>query len=170
MPNRSDIGDDNKANITENIDIFDKHISNIYNNFIFWYDLKNIEEYIEFKKLYKYAFYQKNDIINSQWIYNDNNINPIYINNTIVFNGKSIMSEDGQTEIDIINENNLPDRISTIFYFEIAIDSITYLDNILTSINLNKLLIELPGNHEINANFINPITRLAIYGATPIYK
>ena len=171
MPTRSDIDDDNRANITENIDISDKYIPNIYNNFILWYDLKNIEEYIEFEKLYVYSFYQKNDIINSQWIYNGNNINSIYINNTIVFNNDSIIIRDGQSStIEIEDENNVSNGISSIFAFSITIDSISYLDNILTSINLNKGLIELSGNKEVDADFINPITRLAIYGATPVYK
>ena len=171
MPTRSDIDDDSRANITENIDISDKYIPNIYNNFILWYDLKNIEEYIEFEKLYVYLFYQKNDIINSQWIYNGNNMNSIYINNTIVFNNDSIIIGDGQSStIEIEDENNVSNGISSIFVFSITIDSISYLDNILTSINLNKGLIELSGNKEVDADFINPITRLVIYGATPVYK
>lgn len=164
-PVNTDVRDD--ASLVENINILDKQIPNIFNNFVLYYDLKEIEGFTIYNGLndddimsFKYLFLSKIDAISSKWVYNQENLNKSYIDNTIIFNAATVIANNGIPTIRV----NPPAEGYCLL--DITINSISYDDNYLNNIQITK---NLTASY-LDIPFVNPITRLAIYGATPIYK
>ena len=111
-----------------------------------------------------YIFYQKNEVTNSKWLYDGTNLNESFIDNTIVFNFNTDTMDYVNESIDIraIDSNDMD------FYnLGLILNNITVTDDYITKFELSKIVVEL-GTVELD--FVSPVTKLTLYGATPIYK
>ena len=153
---------------TETFVIEENSIQNKFNYFLVYLNLepKVGDGFQDLSFTTSYVFYQKNDVTNSKWLYDGTNLNESFIGNTIVFT----------FGIDVINYVNRSIDISPTItsnpdmdYYRVSfiLNNITVTDDYITKFELNKTVIEY-GTVELD--FVSPVAKLTLYGATPIYK
>ena len=161
------IGDEeNPTKETETFVVEGNSIQNKFNYFLAYLNLepKVGDGFQDLSFTTSYVFYQKNDITNSKWLYDGTNLNESFIDNIIVFNANTDIMSYSNGSIDIRPVDS-PDMD----YYGLAcgLNNITVTDDYITKFELGKEVIKL-GTVELD--FVSPVTKLTLYGATPIYK
>ena len=143
------------------VDISSKNIQNKFNEFIIRYDLVDIDGFAPITDPHV-IIYEPLILTNYPMMYNQENQNPIYDESTITFNSPQIQLLCGDSELDYNKSNQ--DII-----FNVTLNSVKHKDNIIQSLVLDKFAVYYVSSDDV-IEFDSPITKLAIYGATPIYK
>lgn len=141
------------------LDISNKIIQNKFNEFIIRYELVNVDGFASFANPHV-LIYQSKIPVSYSMIFNQENQNPLYKENVINFD--PIETVYGDDRLDHNKDNCDPT-------FHVSLNSIKYKDNIIQSLVLDKFVAYYVGSDDV-IQFDSPITKLAIYGATPIYK
>lgn len=157
---------DGESPTTETFVIEGNSIQNKFNYFLVYLNLepKVGDGFQDLSFTTSYIFYQKNEVTNSKWLYDGTNLNESFIDNTIVFNFNTDTMDYVNESIDIraIDSNDMD------FYnLGLILNNITVTDDYITKFELSKIVVEL-GTVELD--FVSPVTKLTLYGATPIYK
>ena len=157
---------DGESPTTETFVIEGNSIQNKFNYFLVYLNLepKVGDGFQDLSFTTSYIFYQKNEVTNSKWLYDGTNLNESFIDNTIVFNFNTDTMDYVNESIDIraIDSNDMD------FYnLGLILNNITVTDDYITKFELSKIVLEL-GTVELD--FVSPVTKLTLYGATPIYK
>ena len=148
---------------SQTIDISDKNIENKFNIFVAYWNLSDMGYYKPFTYDFAAIMVEKDNIASSKWVYNQYNFNSNYKDHSISFSISRTTGFDGYMY------NN---TIGGEFYYSVGIrinevifdDSDNYIKQIVIDKNTHRKY------SDMGWEFVNPVTRLAIYGATPIYK
>lgn len=148
---------------TETFIIEGNSVQNKFNYFLVYLNLepKVGDGFQDLEVTTSYIFYQKNDVTNSKWLYDGTNLNESFIDNTIVFTKL----------IDTINSinNNIhitPTDNNGYYWLYITLNNITVTDDYITKFELSKNVVK----NSTKLDFVSPVAKLTLYGATPIYK
>ena len=158
------IDGENPTTETETFVIEENSVQNKFNYFLVYLNLepKVGVGFQDLEVTTSYRFYQKNDVTNSKWIYDSTNLNESFIDNNIVFN----------RNIDVIDSINntihiTPTDDNGYYRLYITLNNITVTDDYITKFELSKAVAT---TGTVKLDFVSPVTKLTLYGATPIYK
>lgn len=149
---------------TETFVIEGNSIQNKFNYFLVYlnFEPKVGDGFQDLEVTTLYKFYQKNDVTNSKWIYDSTNLNESFTDNNIVFNSNIDVIDSINSTIDITPT----DDNGYYYWLSIALNNITVTDDYITKFELSKYVVKTG----TELDFVSPVTKLTLYGATPIYK
>lgn len=150
---------------SQTIDISGKNIENKFNIFVVYYNLSDMGYYKPFTYDFAAIMKEKDNLGSSKWVYDQYNFNSNYKDHSITSFFISRVSG-------FYNGEMYKNTIGGDFYYHITMvvkevifdDSDNYIKQIVIDKSTYK------NYSDIGWEFVNPVTRLAIYGATPIYK
>ena len=156
-------GDNLMETESQTINISDKNIENKFNIFVSYWNLSDMGYYKPFTYDFAAIMVEKDNIASSKWVYNQYNFNSNYKDHSISFSISRTSGFDG----DMYNNT-----IGGEFYYSVGIRINEVIfddsDNYIKQIVIDKSTYR--NYSDMGWEFVNPVTKLAIYGATPIYK